>query len=146
MLPKLSSRPASPPAGLLSSTTRIDPGLRPPASHCCRDGKHRSEYETCPDDPRGVRRYAARKSIAISRGQNDSGMFEQQQISGSESAKLCRLEFYQVAPLSDGRLKLLAAVGFDEERGKGASRRRPDNQGLPRYVRVGNPLVPLVLV
>jgi hypothetical protein len=66
-----------------------DPGLRPPASHCCRDGKHRSEYETCPDDPRVVRRYAARESVAISRGQNDSGMFEQQQISGSESAKLC---------------------------------------------------------
>src|SRR5258708_2804334 len=78
MLPKLSSRPASPPAGLLSSTTRIDPGLRHPASHCCRDGKHRSGYETCPDDPRVVRRYAARESIAISRGQNDTGMFETQ--------------------------------------------------------------------
>jgi hypothetical protein len=40
MLPKLSSRPASPSADLLSSTTGIDPGLRSAASHsrtlrCC---------------------------------------------------------------------------------------------------------------
>lgn len=61
---------------LLSSETRVDPALRPPALHCCRDRKNRSEYETCPDDPRIVRQYAARDCIATSSGQNDSGMFE----------------------------------------------------------------------
>jgi len=61
---------------LLSSMTRIDPATRPPAHHCCRDGRDRSEYEPCPEDPRIVREYAARESIATRSGQNDSGMFE----------------------------------------------------------------------
>jgi Tc toxin complex TcA C-terminal TcB-binding domain len=61
---------------LLSSSTRIDPSLHPPAHHCCRDRKDRSGYEACPDDPRIVRQYAARESIATSSGQNDSGLFE----------------------------------------------------------------------
>ena len=61
---------------LLSSMTRIDPEIRPPAQHCCPDGRDRSEYEPCPDDPRIVREYAARDSIATRSSQNDSGMFE----------------------------------------------------------------------
>jgi hypothetical protein len=61
---------------LLSSMTRIDPTNRPPAHHGCREGKDHSEYEASPDDPRIVREYAARESIATSNGQNDSGMFE----------------------------------------------------------------------
>jgi hypothetical protein len=61
---------------LLSSMTRIHPEVRPPAHHCCCDGKRGSEYEACADDPRIVREYAARESIATSSGQNDSGMFE----------------------------------------------------------------------
>jgi hypothetical protein len=61
---------------LLSSVTRIDPSLRPPATHCCRDRRKRSDYEACPDDPRMVRQYAARESIATSTGKNDSGMFD----------------------------------------------------------------------
>ncbi|MGB9224456.1 MAG: hypothetical protein WCB80_14445, partial [Mycobacterium sp.] len=61
---------------LLSSMTRINPQVRPPAQHCCRDGVHRSEYEPCTDDPRVVRDYAARESIATSSGQNDSGLVE----------------------------------------------------------------------
>lgn len=61
---------------LLSSETRIEPTLRPPPLHCCRDHKQRSDYEACPDDPRMVRQYAARECIATSSGQNDSGLFE----------------------------------------------------------------------
>jgi hypothetical protein len=61
---------------LLSSTTRIYPEVRPPAHHCCCDGRRGSEYEACAGDPRIVREYAARESIATSSGQNDSGMFE----------------------------------------------------------------------
>jgi len=61
---------------LLSSTTRIHPEIRPPAHHCCPDRKDRSQYEPCAEDPRIVREYAARESIATSSGQNDSGMFE----------------------------------------------------------------------
>jgi Tc toxin complex TcA C-terminal TcB-binding domain len=61
---------------LLSSMTRIDPVNRPPAHHCCRDGKDLGGYESCPEDPRIVREYAAREAIATSSGQNDSGMFE----------------------------------------------------------------------
>jgi hypothetical protein len=61
---------------LLSSTTRIDPRLIPPAHRCCCDPRHLSEYELCPCDPRAVRQYAAREAIATSSGKNDSGMFE----------------------------------------------------------------------
>jgi hypothetical protein len=61
---------------LLSSMTRIHPEVRPPAHHCCCGGKRGSDYEVCADDPRIVREYAARESIATSSGQNDSGMFE----------------------------------------------------------------------
>jgi hypothetical protein len=61
---------------LLSSMTRVDPSIRPPAQHCCRDRQDRNGYEACPEDPRIVRQYAARESIATSSGQNDSGMFE----------------------------------------------------------------------
>jgi len=61
---------------LLSSMTRIHPETRPPAHGCCGDGTSRSEYEPCHDDPRVVREYAARESIATSSGQNDSGLFE----------------------------------------------------------------------
>jgi hypothetical protein len=56
--------------------TRIHPEARPPAHHCCCGGKRGSDYEVCADDPRIVREYAARESIATSSGQNDSGMFE----------------------------------------------------------------------
>jgi hypothetical protein len=61
---------------LLSSMTRIHPELRPPAHRCCCEGERGSEYEACPDDPRIVREYTARESIATSSGQNDSGLFE----------------------------------------------------------------------
>ncbi|MGZ4432764.1 MAG: Tc toxin subunit A-related protein, partial [Trebonia sp.] len=61
---------------MLSSATRVSPEVRPPAQHCCRDGQEHSEYAPCPDDPRVVREYAARESIATSSGQNDSGLFE----------------------------------------------------------------------
>jgi hypothetical protein len=60
---------------LLSSSTRISPETRPPAHRCC-DAEHRNEYEPCPEDPRIVREFAARESIATSSGQNDSGLFE----------------------------------------------------------------------
>ena len=40
----------------------------------CND--HRDEYLACLDDPRFVREYGARESIATSSGQNDSGLFE----------------------------------------------------------------------
>jgi uncharacterized membrane protein YgcG len=61
---------------LLSSMTRRSPEVRPPAHRCCREARGRGEYEPCPDDPRMVRDYAARESIATSTGQNDSGLFE----------------------------------------------------------------------
>lgn len=61
---------------LLSSITRIDPRLKPPADHCCCDHRRREDYETCLDDPRIVRQYAAREAIATSSGRNDGGMFE----------------------------------------------------------------------
>jgi len=61
---------------LLSSVTRIDPRLDPPAHRCCCDRRHLSEYELCPCDPRAVREYDARDAIATSSGKNDSGMFE----------------------------------------------------------------------
>jgi len=61
---------------LLSSMTRVHPEFRPPAHHCCCDGERGSDYEACADDPRIVREYAARESIATSSGQNDSGLFE----------------------------------------------------------------------
>jgi hypothetical protein len=61
---------------LLSSMTRTHPEVRPPAQHCCCDGRHRSDYEPCLGDPRVVHDYAARESIATSSGQNDSGLFE----------------------------------------------------------------------
>src|SRR5664280_2263292 len=61
---------------LLSSSTRIDPRLSPPANHCCCDGERSNDYEACTDDPRIVRQYAARESISTSSGKNDSGMFE----------------------------------------------------------------------
>jgi len=61
---------------MLSSMTRVSPEVRPPAQHCCRDGRGHSEYAPCADDPRVIREYAARESIATSSGQNDSGLFE----------------------------------------------------------------------
>jgi hypothetical protein len=61
---------------LLSSRTRIDPRLSPPAHRCCSDRRCFSEYEACADDPRLVREYAAREAIATSSGQADAGMFE----------------------------------------------------------------------
>jgi Tc toxin complex TcA C-terminal TcB-binding domain len=61
---------------LLSSMTRIHPGVRPPAHRCRGYGERGSDYEACADDPRIVREYAARESIATSSGQNDSGLFE----------------------------------------------------------------------
>ena len=61
---------------MLSSATRVSPEVRPPAQHCCRDGRDHSGYAPCADDPRVVREYAARESIATSSGQNDSGLFE----------------------------------------------------------------------
>ncbi|HZI55896.1 MAG TPA: insecticidal toxin complex protein, partial [Verrucomicrobiae bacterium] len=60
---------------LLSSSTRIDPALSVPPHRCCH-GRRGECYEACPQDPRVVRRYAAREAIATSSGQNDSGMFE----------------------------------------------------------------------
>jgi hypothetical protein len=61
---------------LLSSITRIDPRIRPPAHHCCDDRRDCCDYDYCSDDPRLVRQYAARAAIATSGGQNDSGLFE----------------------------------------------------------------------
>ena len=63
-------------ATLLSSTTRIDPRLEVPATHCCCDCRSSNGYEACPHDPRIVHSYAAREAIATSSGQNDSGLFE----------------------------------------------------------------------
>ena len=62
---------------LLSSMTRIQPG-DPSAGPCAAagDGTSHSEYAPCHGDPRVVREYAARESIATSSGQNDSGLFE----------------------------------------------------------------------
>ena len=74
---------------LLSSTTRVDPRLKRPASECCGEPcdcepgnscccckPDANGYEARPDDPRVVRAYAATEAIATSSGQNDSGMFE----------------------------------------------------------------------
>jgi len=61
---------------LLSSITRIDPRLTPPASGCCCECTPRDGYEGCPHDPRLVHTYGAREAIATSSGQNDSGLFE----------------------------------------------------------------------
>jgi hypothetical protein len=62
---------------MLSSMTRTSPELRPPAQACCcPGGREHGDYETCGPDPRVVREYAARESIATSTGQNDSGLFE----------------------------------------------------------------------
>jgi hypothetical protein len=61
---------------MLSSTTRVSPEVRPPAQHCCAGGREHSGYALCGQDPRMVREYAARESIATSSGQNDSGLFE----------------------------------------------------------------------
>jgi hypothetical protein len=61
---------------MLSSTTRVSPEIRPPAQHCCGDGREHGGYALCGEDPRMVREYAARESIATSSGQNDSGLFE----------------------------------------------------------------------
>lgn len=61
---------------LLSSATRIDPRLPAPAHQCCCEDAHRCDYDTCGEDPRVVRQYAAREAIATSGGQNDSGLFE----------------------------------------------------------------------
>jgi hypothetical protein len=61
---------------LLSSVTRIDPRLEPPAHRCCCDRRDLCECELCPCDPRAVRQYAAREAIATSSGKNDSGLFE----------------------------------------------------------------------
>jgi hypothetical protein len=61
---------------LLSSTTRIDPRVSPPATGCCCDCGPRTDYEGCQHDPRFVHVYGAREAIATSSGQNDSGLFE----------------------------------------------------------------------
>jgi Tc toxin complex TcA C-terminal TcB-binding domain len=61
---------------LLSSMTRIDPRLPAPVHQCCCDDAHCCDYDTCGEDPRVVRQYAAREAIATSSGQNDSCMFE----------------------------------------------------------------------
>lgn len=61
---------------LLSSATRIDPSLTPPEHRCCDNRSGRCDYESCVDDPRFIRQYAAREAIATSNGQNDSGLFE----------------------------------------------------------------------
>jgi hypothetical protein len=53
---------------LLTSMTRIDPRLSPAPHRCCSDRREHSEYETCPEDPRVVRQYAAREAIATSSG------------------------------------------------------------------------------
>jgi len=61
---------------LLSSDTRIDPRLDPPAHRCCCDRRELSEYELCACDPRKVRQYTAQEAIATSSGKNDAGLFE----------------------------------------------------------------------
>ena len=61
---------------MLSSMTRVSPEVRPPAGRCCPECAEPSEYAPCAHDPRVVREYAARESIATSGGQNDSGLFE----------------------------------------------------------------------
>lgn len=63
-------------ATLLSSVTRVDPRLGPPAGHCCSECNGERRYEGCHGDPRFLRHYAAREAIATSSGQNDSGLFE----------------------------------------------------------------------
>jgi Tc toxin complex TcA C-terminal TcB-binding domain/Protein of unknown function (DUF2934) len=61
---------------LLSSITRIDPRVDPPATHCCCECGANDGYDACLHDPRVVRAYAAKEAIATSSGQNDSGLFE----------------------------------------------------------------------
>jgi len=61
---------------LLSSQTRIDPMLIPPAKRCCNQCGVENAYQACPHDPRIVRQYAAREAIATSTGRTDAGMFE----------------------------------------------------------------------
>lgn len=61
---------------LLSSVTRIDPRVDPPATGCCCECGRREGYEGCPHDPRLVHSYGAREAIATSSGQNDSGLHE----------------------------------------------------------------------
>ncbi|WP_445282329.1 Tc toxin subunit A-related protein [Streptomyces sp. DSM 118148] len=70
---------------LLASTTRVSPVLTPPVAPCCSgmaacgscdDSCNHGGYALLPEDPRAVRRYAAREAVATSTGQNDSGMFE----------------------------------------------------------------------
>jgi hypothetical protein len=61
---------------LLSSVTRIDPRVDPPATGCCCQCDPRDGYQGCPHDPRLVHTYGAREAIATSSGQNDSGLFE----------------------------------------------------------------------
>jgi hypothetical protein len=61
---------------LLTSRTRIDPRLIPPAHRCCSEKRHHDEYEVCVHDPRVVREYASREAIATSSGQADAGLFE----------------------------------------------------------------------
>lgn len=61
---------------LLSSVTRIDPGLLPAPEGCCDGSMPANGYEPQPDDPRIVRLYAATEAIATSSGQNDAGLFE----------------------------------------------------------------------
>ncbi|MGC0327213.1 hypothetical protein RKD23_000203 [Streptomyces sp. SAI-170] len=77
---------------LLASTTRVSPVLTPEPAPCCSTradgcgcgdccedsdtGCGHGGYALLPEDPRAVRRYAAREAVATSSGQNDSGMFE----------------------------------------------------------------------
>ncbi|MDR3736354.1 MAG: hypothetical protein P4L10_12555, partial [Acidobacteriaceae bacterium] len=62
---------------MLSSEIRCNPTLRSPAHRCCCEHARRNDYEPCPCDPRFVRYYGARESIATSSGQNDGGIFDQ---------------------------------------------------------------------
>jgi hypothetical protein len=61
---------------LLSSRTRIDPRIQAPPHRCCSDRSGLCDVEACEDDPRFIRQFAARESLATSGGQNDSGLFE----------------------------------------------------------------------
>ncbi|MFD7131992.1 neuraminidase-like domain-containing protein [Streptomyces sp. NPDC059894] len=91
---------------LLASTTRVSPLLTKEPAPCCPTrpgeqaacvddracgGRHggapgeggdcgcgcgQGGYALLPEDPRAVRRYAAREAVATSTGQSDSGMFE----------------------------------------------------------------------
>ena len=69
---------------LLSNVTRIDPRLSAPVHDCCCpdatcggcDKAEGAAYTLCADDPRMVKIYGARDSIATSSGQGDSGLHE----------------------------------------------------------------------